>query len=301
MTILDLQRVTKRFGDKQVLKGLDLTVPTGAIFGFVGENGAGKTTTMKLILGLDTLDGGQITVAGQPVRYGRAVANQVVGYLPDVPAYYGYMTSTEYLTLCGRLTGMREPDLSNRITEMLRTVDLPQNKHRIHGFSRGMKQRLGIAQALLNRPQLLICDEPTSALDPNGRSEFLKLLASLRGEMTILFSTHILTDVERISDQVGILHAGVLQVQGNLTALKHRYARSQVQLKFASSAIAQQAVAVMGRPATQTATHVAVPFQDDYAATVAAVLKALLAAHVVPLAVDRQETSLEDIFREVTT
>ncbi|WP_203641231.1 ABC transporter ATP-binding protein [Levilactobacillus andaensis] len=300
MAILDLQRVTKRFGDKQVLKGLDLTVPTGSIFGFVGENGAGKTTTMKLILGLDTLDAGQITVAGQPVRYGRTVANQVVGYLPDVPAYYGYMTPTEYLTLCGRLTGIRQPDLANRITAMLKTVDLPQNKHRIHGFSRGMKQRLGIAQALLNRPQLLICDEPTSALDPNGRSDFLDLLASLRGEMTILFSTHILPDVERISDQVGILHDGVLQVQGDLNALKRQYARPKVQLEFASPEIAQQAVAVIGRPATQVATHVAVPFRGDYATMVEAILKALLAAHVVPLVVDRQETSLEDIFREVT-
>jgi len=300
VAILDLRLVTKSFGDKQVLKGLDLTVPTGSIFGFVGENGAGKTTTMKLILGLDTLDAGQITVAGQPVRYGRTVANQVVGYLPDVPAYYGYMTPTEYLTLCGRLTGMREPDLANRITAMLKTVDLPQNRHRIHGFSRGMKQRLGIAQALLNHPQLLICDEPTSALDPNGRSDFLDLLASLRGEMTILFSTHILPDVERISDQVGILHDGVLQVQGDLNALKRRYARSQVQLKFASPEIAQQAVAAIGRPATQTATHVAVPFQGGYTATVEGILKALLVAHVVPLAVDRQETSLEDIFREVT-
>ncbi|WP_143461968.1 ABC transporter ATP-binding protein [Levilactobacillus enshiensis] len=300
MAILELQRVTKQFGDQRVLKGLDLTVPTGSIFGFVGENGAGKTTTMKLILGLDTLDSGQITVAGQPVRYGQTVTNQVVGYLPDVPAYYGYMTPTEYLTLCGRLTGMHQPDLAQRITQMLKTVDLPQNRHRIHGFSRGMKQRLGIAQALLNRPQLLICDEPTSALDPNGRSEFLDLLASLRGEMTILFSTHILTDVERISDQVGILHDGVLQVQGDLAALKRQYAQSQVQLKFASPTIAKQAVAAIARPAVQTGVHVTVPFQDDYGTMVEATLRALLAANVVPLAVDRQETSLEDIFREVT-
>lgn len=300
MPILDLQHVTKRFGDKLVLKGLNLTVPTGSIFGFVGENGAGKTTTMKLILGLDTIDAGQIIVAGQPVKYGRSVANQVVGYLPDVPAYYGYMTPTEYLTLCGRLTGMPQVDRAKRITQMLKMVDLPQNSHRIQGFSRGMKQRLGIAQALLNRPQLLICDEPTSALDPNGRSEFLDLLASLRGEMTILFSTHILTDVERISDQVGILHNGVLQVQGDLAALKRQYAQSQVQLDFASPVIAKQAVAIMKRPAIRTAAHVTVPFQGDYVVTVETILKALLAAHVIPLAIDRQETSLEDIFREVT-
>mgnify|MGYP003362362646 CR=1 FL=1 len=300
MPILDLQHVTKRFGDKPVLKGLNLTVPTGSIFGFVGENGAGKTTTMKLILGLDTIDDGQIIVAGQPVKYGRSVANQVVGYLPDVPAYYGYMTPTEYLTLCGRLTGMQQVDRAKRITQMLKMVDLPQNSHRIQGFSRGMKQRLGIAQALLNRPQLLICDEPTSALDPNGRSEFLDLLASLRGAMTILFSTHILTDVERISDQVGILHNGVLQVQGDLAALKRQYAQSQVQLDFASPVVAKQAVAIMKRPAIRTATHVTVPFQGDYVVTVETILKALLAARVIPLAIDRQETSLEDIFREVT-
>ncbi|EPC80990.1 putative ABC transporter ATP-binding protein YxlF [Lacticaseibacillus paracasei subsp. paracasei Lpp37] len=225
MNILTLQHVSKHFGSKQVLQDLNLTVPAGSIYGFVGENGAGKTTTMKLILGLDQASAGAIEVAGQPVHFGETETNRQTGYLPDVPAFYGYMTAPEYLKLCGQLTGLRGAELQSRVAAMLIQVGLADAKHRISGFSRGMRQRLGIAQALLNTPKLLICDEPTSALDPQGRTDFLQLLASLRGQTTILFSTHILSDVERICDHVGILHHGRLQVSAPLDDLKQQYAK----------------------------------------------------------------------------
>ena len=307
MTILTLQHVSKRFGSKQVLKDLNLTLPTGSIYGFVGENGAGKTTTMKLILDLVRADQGKIEVAGKPVRFGDTTTNSVTGYLPDVPAFYPYMTAPEYLRLCGELTGLRGAVLTKRVSSMLDRVSLAGVKQRVGGFSRGMRQRLGIAQALLNTPQLLICDEPTSALDPQGRTEFLALLASLRGQTTILFSTHILSDVERICDHVGILHQGRLQVSASLADLKKQYAKPQLQLTFETPSRAQQAAALLASPqhdgyvkqVRTSGSEVTVAYSESYAATADRVLTALLTAQLVPSSFRRREANLEQVFMEV--
>ena len=223
MEILRITGLKKRFGDKQVLDGLDLAVEAGSVYGFVGPNGAGKTTTMKAILGLLQADAGEIWVNGQPVTYGSGNTNRQIGYLPDVPEFYGFMTAREYLRFCGQLTGMKSPELDARCEEMLSLVGLDQEKHRIRGFSRGMKQRLGIAQALLHRPKLLICDEPTSALDPVGRKEILDVLLAVRQQTTVLFSTHILSDVERICTDVAFLHGGKITVQGKLSEIRASY------------------------------------------------------------------------------
>ena len=156
--ILAISGLTKRFGSKQVLNGVTLSVPEHCVFGFVGRNGAGKTTTMKAIIGLLKPDGGEITVCGEKVSYGGTKTNRFIGYLPDVPEFYGYMTAKEYLALCGRIAGMKPAEIRQRSDELLELVGLAGEKHRIRGYSRGMKQRLGIAQALINRPKLLICD-----------------------------------------------------------------------------------------------------------------------------------------------
>ena len=205
MEMLQIAGLHKRFGDKEVLKGLNLTVPEHSIFGFIGRNGAGKTTTMKTILGLLKADAGEILVNGEKAVYGQTATNRYIGYLPDVPEFYSFMTAREYLGFCGEITGMTKKVYRERSEELLELVGLNGEKHRIKGYSRGMKQRLGIAQALLNRPKLLICDEPTSALDPVGRKEILDLLLAVREQTTVLFSTHILSDVERIcTDIAGI-------------------------------------------------------------------------------------------------
>ena len=152
-----------------------------------GKNGAGKTTTMKAILGLLKSDSGEIYVMGEKVHFGQTNTNRFIGYLPDVPEFYSYMTQMEYLSLCGEVCGMDKTDIVTRSKELLELVGLGQEHHRIKGFSRGMKQRLGIAQALLNRPKLLICDEPTSALDPAGRKEILDILLAAKEQTTVLF------------------------------------------------------------------------------------------------------------------
>ena len=149
---MDMLRITglhKRFGDKEVLRGLNLSVPEHSIYGFIGKNGTGKTTTMKTILGLLKADSGEIIVNGEKVVYGQTSTNQYIGYLPDVPEFYPFMTAQEYLRFCGEISGMKKAECDARSKELLELVGLRDEKHRIKGFSRGMKQRLGIASYLL--------------------------------------------------------------------------------------------------------------------------------------------------------
>ncbi|MGN0437832.1 MAG: ABC transporter ATP-binding protein [Lachnospiraceae bacterium] len=220
MMMLHIENLEKSFGTKKVLDGISLDVPEHSIFGFVGKNGAGKTTTMKMVLGMLKPDRGNILVNGEPVIYGNAPTNRYIGYLPDVPEFYDYMTAGEYLQFCGSIIGMEKKLLNERSKEMLSLVGLANETHRIKGFSRGMKQRLGIAQALLHEPKLLICDEPTSALDPVGRKEIMDVLVAAKEKTTILFSTHILSDVERICDQLALLHNGKIMLSGSMEEIK---------------------------------------------------------------------------------
>lgn len=225
MDILKISNLNKSFGKKQVLRGLELSVPERSVFGFVGKNGAGKTTTMKAILGLLRPDDGEIFVCGERVVFGQTPTNRHVGYLPDVPAFYSFMNAREYLKLCGESLGLSAEEIIQRSEELLALVGLAEEPGRIKGYSRGMKQRLGIAQALLGKPRLLICDEPTSALDPIGRKQILDILLSVREQTTVIFSTHILSDVERICTDVAIINNGIIEMQGPVTELK-KFSRS---------------------------------------------------------------------------
>lgn len=234
MDILTIANLKKRFGDKEVLKGVSLSVPEKSVFGFIGKNGAGKTTTMKAVLGLMETDEGEIYVAGEKVTYGQTKTNRYIGYLPDVPEFYNFMTAYEYLAFCGEMAGMKKEEIKERCEEMLKLVGLGDEKHRIKGFSRGMKQRLGIAQALLGRPKLLICDEPTSALDPVGRKEILDILMAVKEETTVIFSTHILSDVERICTDVAFLNDGKIIMQGKIADIKEKNKSKDMVLEFDS-------------------------------------------------------------------
>lgn len=221
--MLEIKNLKKRFGTKQVLDGITFSVPEHSVFGFVGQNGAGKTTTMKMILGLLAPDEGEIFVNGEKVTCRDTKTNKYIGYLPDVPEFYDFMTPVEYLDYCGSITGMEKAERKERISEMLSLVGLEKENKRIKGFSRGMKQRLGIAQALLNRPKLLICDEPTSALDPVGRREILEVLAAAKQDTTVIFSTHILSDIEKICDSIALLHQGKIVLTGTMEEVKNSH------------------------------------------------------------------------------
>ncbi len=232
MNVLEINQLNKSFGSNYVLSGLDMKVPENSIFGFVGQNGAGKTTTMKIILGLLKADSGNIMVCGEKVTYGDSKTNRHIGYLPDVPEFYGYMKPMEYLLLCGEITGLTKNDTILKGKELLDLVGLGNENRKIRSFSRGMRQRLGIAQALLNEPKLLICDEPTSALDPIGRRQILDILLAVKGKTTVVFSTHILSDVERICDYVAVLHKGKLALYGTLSEIRNQYSTKGFNIEF---------------------------------------------------------------------
>ena len=230
--ILEIRELNKKFGEKKVLQGVNLVVPENKVYGFVGRNGAGKTTTMKIVLGLLGADSGEVSICGEKVQYGDTRTNRFIGYLPDVPEFYSFMTPMEYLMFCGEITHLKAGDLKSRCEEMLELVGLASEKKRIKGFSRGMKQRLGIAQALLGRPKLLICDEPTSALDPMGRKDILDVLVAAKEETTVLFSTHILSDVEHICDEMAVLNEGKIVLQGTIEQIKEKRRSNAMELQM---------------------------------------------------------------------
>lgn len=296
MELLNITNLHKRFGNKEVLKGLNLTVPQNSIFGFIGKNGAGKTTTMKTILGLIKPEEGAVKVDGKKVIYGKTKTNRHIGYLPDVPAFYSFMTAKEYLAFCGEIAGMDKAQIKTRSEELLSLVGLENERHRIKGFSRGMKQRLGIAQALLGHPKLLICDEPTSALDPVGRKEILDILKSIQIETTVLFSTHILSDVERICTDVAFLDNGRISMQGKLADLKSSYRREEYLLELDNEEDKQTLLRVF--PEIKKNKEGALTFYESEH-SLFDVLKFISTKQIALLKVQRMEPSLESLFMEV--
>lgn len=208
MTAIQIENLVKTYGPVRALDGLSLEVERGSIFGFLGPNGAGKTTTIRILTGLAHPTSGKARVAGVEIGHNGALARRI-GYLPEEPAFYGWMSAQEFLEYIGRLFGLNGSACRKRAEELLQKVGLWEvRKRRIRGFSRGMRQRLGIAQALVNQPEVLFLDEPASALDPAGRRDVLELIAGLRGQCSVFMSTHILADVERVCDTVGIIHKG---------------------------------------------------------------------------------------------
>jgi ABC-2 type transport system ATP-binding protein len=226
VTAIRVEDLKKYYGPVHALDGLNLNVEPGTVFGFLGPNGAGKTTTIRILTGLAHPTAGRAWVAGAAVgaAAGRAVAHRI-GHLPEEPAFYPWMTPREFLDHVGRVFGLSASERAARTKELLDLVGLAEaSKRRIGGFSRGMRQRLGLAQAMVNRPEVLFLDEPVSALDPVGRKEVLELVGKLRGQCTVLMSTHILADVERVCDTIGIIARGKMVTEAKQEDLIARYA-----------------------------------------------------------------------------
>ena len=296
MNILELSHVSKHFGSKKVLQDVTFTVPEKCIFGFIGRNGAGKTTTMKSILGLIKTDSGEITICGDKVTYGQNLTNKHIGYLPDVPEFYSYMTAREYLRLCGEVTGMRSSDIKKRSDELLELVGLANEKHRIKGYSRGMKQRLGIAQALINKPKLLICDEPTSALDPVGRKEILDILSAAKDQTSVLFSTHILSDVEKISDRIAFLEGGKIIISGTIDEIKHMRSEPDIELSLENADDTPKLAKAFPSAEIHEGKLV---FKNASAEQAEKILSFVASKHIPIVRFERHEANLEDMFMEV--
>lgn len=298
--------LTKRFGgDGGVLAvdGLDLEVPAGSVFGLLGPNGAGKTTTLRLITGLASPTSGSALVDGVDVDPRDPGARRAVGVLDQEPRYYGWMTGAELVQLAGRLQGLTVTQARSRTSEVLEQCGLTgAARRRIGGYSGGMRQRLGIAQALVAEPTLLILDEPVSSLDPEGRRDLLALIADLKARSTILFSTHVLADVERICDRIGILDHGRLVTEGPLDDLLGRYALPLYRLDPEPGQAAATA-ALAARLATKDWVERVTEETDGMVVSVtdadraSAELLALVVSEGVRLAsFERVRPSLEDVF-----
>jgi len=216
----------RSFGDKPnaAVKKLDLEVHTGEVFGFLGPNGAGKTTTMNVLLGFVEPTGGRASLFGIDVR--QPIARQRIGYLPELTYYYKFLSAEELLRFYAKIFGLARSEADRRIDQLLKLVELESARKRpIKSYSKGMQQRVGLAQALINNPDLLILDEPTSGLDPLGRMKVREIIQRLKHEgKTVFFSSHELGEVETVCDRVAIIHQGELKAVGRVDEITGRHA-----------------------------------------------------------------------------
>jgi len=300
---IELRGLTKRFGDTLALDHVDLVVRPGVVFGFLGRNGAGKTTALRILSGLARPTAGTAHVLGHDVTRMRDTVRVSIGFLPDVPGFYPWMTAREYLDLAGRLFGLEPTTLEARADALLEMAGLASVTTRVGGFSRGMKQRLGIAQALINAPSLLMLDEPTSALDPIGRREVLEMVTSLRGRTTVFFSTHILADVERVCDAVAILERGRVVASAGITDLRARAAANRLMLEVEENAGAGAIADLLrGRAwvrSIETAERTLRMTVSDLPTAQREIPAVIVAAGVALRRFEIEEASLEEVFVEL--
>ncbi|WP_066061489.1 ABC transporter ATP-binding protein [Neobacillus soli] len=230
MSLIQISGLKKSFQGTEVIKGIDFTLEKGRCIALLGPNGAGKTTTLRMLSGLMNPTSG--TISFTDAKKGEDIRD-LIGYLPQFPVFYEWMSGLEFLSYVGKLAGLTSKEAKERSLELLELVGISDAKNRKTAkYSGGMKQRLGIAQALIHRPQLIMLDEPVSALDPIGRREVLDLLEGLRKETTILFSTHILSDAEEVCDEILFLHNGKIVESGTMTELRERHQQAKLDLYF---------------------------------------------------------------------
>jgi ABC-2 type transport system ATP-binding protein len=305
---ISVRGLTKRFGAVLALDRLDLDVPAGVVFGLLGPNGAGKTTTIRLLTGLARPTAGTAAVDGLAATTAGADAelHRRLGILDQEPRFYGWMTGRELLAFVGQLLGLSGATLRTRVGETLERVGLADAAdRRIGGYSAGMRQRLGIGQAIVGRPRLLILDEPVSSLDPEGRRDLLELIVSLRESATVLLSSHVLSDVERVCERVAILDHGRLVIESAVGELLERFAPPAYRLEVDPGQEAAMATLVdalasqswagrLERGTTFLRIHV-----TDPRAAASGLLPLVAASGLRVAALQRERPSLEDVFLEL--
>ena len=297
MPMIETHDLCKQYGTALRVAHVDLSVPEGSIYGFLGPNGAGKSTTLKMLLGLVRPTAGEIQVLGREMnRANRLAVLRQVGSLIESPGYYGHLTGEENLRIVQTLRGVPE----RNIREVLQIVRLDgQRGKKVAHYSLGMKQRLGLAAALLGYPRLLILDEPTNGLDPAGIQEMRELIQSLPGRfgMTVVVSSHLLSEIDQIADTVGIIREGELVFQDTLAAL-HGRSRHHLALRTTNNAVARNLLAQQDVACTEEAGYLILPILSD---ELAAQLTQFLARQRLGIVrLEERQKSLEDIFLELT-
>lgn len=295
-TVITTDSLTKKYGKKDVVKDLDLRVPGGSIYGFLGPNGAGKSTTMKMILGLIKPSKGKITVLGKEVNEkNRLSVLRNTGSLIESPSYYGHLSGAENLEIICTLKNV-PPSEIQRVLKIVRMEK--QKDKKVSQYSLGMKQRLGLAAALLGNPKILLLDEPTNGLDPAGIQEMRELICSLPKQygMTVLVSSHLLSEIDQMATHVGIINQGELIFQDTLSAL-HKHSRSRLILKTDNDTEALSFLLSFGFSASFEGKNLCLKATDN-----AAVIKAvniLVQSGIGILRLNEQQMSLEDIFLQL--
>lgn len=295
-TVITTDSLTKTYGKKDVVKDLDLHVPGGSIYGFLGPNGAGKSTTMKMILGLIKPSKGEITVLGKEVNEkNRLSVLRNTGSLIEAPSYYGHLSGVENLEI---ICTLKNVPLSE-IQRVLKIVRMEKQKDKkVSQYSLGMKQRLGLAAALLGNPKILLLDEPTNGLDPAGIQEMRELICSLPKQygMTVLVSSHLLSEIDQMATHVGIINQGELIFQDSLSAL-HKHSRSRLILKTDNDTAALSVLLSFGLSASLEGKTLCLKTTDNE--TVIKAVNVLVQSGIGILRLTEQQMSLEDIFLQL--
>ena len=297
MNIIQTHDLCKQYGSALRVSHLNLNVPEGSIYGFLGPNGAGKSTTLKMILGLVRPTAGSIRVLGKDMDSGnRLSVLRQVGSLIESPSYYGHLTGEENLRIVQTLRGIPEKN----IREVLQIVRLDgQREKKVAHYSLGMKQRLGLAAALLGYPKLLILDEPTNGLDPAGIQEMRELICDLPGRfgMTVVVSSHLLSEIDQMANHVAIIREGELVFQDSLEAL-HGRSRHHLALRTTNNTVARSLLAEQSVPCEEENGYLILPILSD---EVAARLTTFLAGNRLGIVrLEERQKSLEDIFLDLT-
>lgn len=243
--MIEVNKVTKKYGSRSAVEDLSFSVKKGEVVGFLGPNGAGKTTTMKIITGYMVPTAGEVKIDGEDILEDPLKIKQKIGYLPEVPPIYSDMYVEDYLYYVARLKNSPKEKIKSHVDSVVEKVGLQEVRHRlIQNISKGFKQRTGLAQALISDPEILVLDEPTVGLDPNQVLEIRKLIAQLRGQHTIILSTHILSEVQASCDRVIIIKEGRMVTQESLSSLREKQSQSRrhisVRVKNVSDGLIQE-------------------------------------------------------------
>ncbi len=252
MNAVEIRNIHKSFpghwgkGGVYAVKGVSLSIPQGTVYGLIGPNGSGKSTIMKALVGLLSPDEGSCCVFGQPAT--AASNRKEIGFLPENPYFYKFLTGAETVRFYGRLCGLRGKELRTRTAEMLELTGLTDAAHRrLGGYSKGMLQRVGLAQALVQRPRLLVLDEPTAGVDPIGSRAIRDIILGLKAQgMTVFLCSHLLEQVQEICDNVGILYQGCMIAAGSMEAITRDFSTTEVSLRNPSAELLAQIQTLAG-------------------------------------------------------